>query len=104
MPLFSSQGYVLKGWVDLTSNKPHVVKKSIKYLEQGTQDTKDVLGLMGKVGGRWGNGDGRVGGLGGWGVQVSQVDDSYPGSRQSRARPFLLCFTVLVGVHHIVEC
>jgi hypothetical protein len=46
-----SQGYVLKGWVDLTSSKPHVVKKSIKYLEQGTQDTKDVLGLMGKVSG-----------------------------------------------------
>lgn len=42
---------MLKGWVDLTSSKPHVVKKSIKYLEQGTQDTKDVLGFMGKVGG-----------------------------------------------------
>lgn len=48
-PLVLSQGYVLKGWVDLTTNKPHVMKKSIKYLEQGTQDTKDVLGLMGKV-------------------------------------------------------
>lgn len=47
---------MLKGWVDLTSNKPQVVKKSIKYLEQGTQDTKDVLGLMGKVGrGKWGS-------------------------------------------------
>ncbi|OBS75116.1 hypothetical protein A6R68_14362 [Neotoma lepida] len=45
----SKEGYVLRGWVDLTSNKPHVVKKSIKYLEQGTQDTKDVLGLMGKA-------------------------------------------------------
>ncbi|KAK7816734.1 hypothetical protein U0070_009259, partial [Myodes glareolus] len=45
----SKEGYVLKGWVDLTSNKPHVVKKSIKYLEQGTHDTKDVLGLMGKA-------------------------------------------------------
>lgn len=42
---------MLKGWVDLTSSKPHVVKKSIKYLEQGTQDTKDVLGFMGKVSG-----------------------------------------------------
>ncbi|XP_048190577.1 tetratricopeptide repeat protein 21A isoform X2 [Perognathus longimembris pacificus] len=40
---------VLKGWVDLTSDKPHIVKKSIKYLDQGTQDTKDVLGLMGKA-------------------------------------------------------
>ncbi|XP_038179194.1 tetratricopeptide repeat protein 21A isoform X3 [Arvicola amphibius] len=45
----SKEGYVLKGWVDLTSNKPHVVKKSIKYLEQGTQDAKDLLGLMGKA-------------------------------------------------------
>lgn len=45
----SKEGYVLKGWVDLTSNKPHVVKKSIKYLEQGTQDPRDVLGLMGKA-------------------------------------------------------
>lgn len=48
--LLASQGYVLRGWVDLTSDKPHTVKKSIKYLEQGLQDTKDVLGLMGKVG------------------------------------------------------
>ncbi|XP_008834599.1 tetratricopeptide repeat protein 21A isoform X1 [Nannospalax galili] len=45
----SREGYILKGWVDLTCNKPHIVKKSIKYLEQGTQDTKDVLGLMGKA-------------------------------------------------------
>lgn len=61
-PPFLFQGYVLKGWVDLTSSKPHIVKKSIKYLEQGTQDTKDVLGLMGKVcGGGWGQGKGRGG-------------------------------------------
>lgn len=50
-PLFLCQGYVLRGWVDLSSDKPHTVKKSIKYLEYGIQDTKDVLGLMGKVGG-----------------------------------------------------
>lgn len=36
--------------MDLTSDKPYTVKKSIKYLEQGLQDSKDVLGLMGKVG------------------------------------------------------
>lgn len=59
--LFLSQGYVLRGWVDLTSDKPHAVKKSIKYLEQGIQDTKDVLGLMGKVG----SGEGR-GGVPAW--------------------------------------
>ncbi|XP_037703418.1 tetratricopeptide repeat protein 21A isoform X2 [Choloepus didactylus] len=45
----SKEGYVLRGWMDLTSDKPHSVKKSIKYLEQGIQDTKDVLGLMGKA-------------------------------------------------------
>ncbi|KAB0390540.1 hypothetical protein E2I00_017559 [Balaenoptera physalus] len=44
-----SSGYVLRGWVDLSSDKPHTVKKSIKYLEHGIQDTKDVLGLMGKL-------------------------------------------------------
>ncbi|XP_057561624.1 tetratricopeptide repeat protein 21A isoform X2 [Hippopotamus amphibius kiboko] len=45
----SREGYVLRGWMDLSSDKPHVVKKSIKYLEHGIQDTKDVLGLMGKA-------------------------------------------------------
>ncbi|XP_042528664.1 LOW QUALITY PROTEIN: tetratricopeptide repeat protein 21A [Dipodomys spectabilis] len=43
------EGLILKGWVDLTSDKPHLVKKAIKYLDQGTQDTKDLLGLMGKA-------------------------------------------------------
>ncbi|XP_077929541.1 tetratricopeptide repeat protein 21A isoform X4 [Halichoerus grypus] len=45
----SRESYVLRGWVDLTSDKPYTVKKSIKYLEQGLQDSKDVLGLMGKA-------------------------------------------------------
>uniref|UniRef100_A0A8C6C5W9 Tetratricopeptide repeat domain 21A n=1 Tax=Monodon monoceros TaxID=40151 RepID=A0A8C6C5W9_MONMO len=45
----SREGYVLRGWVDLSSDKPHTVKKSIKYLEHGIQDNKDVLGLMGKA-------------------------------------------------------
>lgn len=51
---------MLRGWVDLTSDKPHTVKKSIKYLEQGTQDAKDVLGLMGKVSSGEGRADVRV--------------------------------------------
>ena len=59
LPLFLCQGYVLRGWVDLSSDKPHTVKKSIKYLEHGIQDTKDVLGLMGKVG----SGEARGGGV-----------------------------------------
>ncbi|CAK7311819.1 Tetratricopeptide repeat protein 21A [Vulpes lagopus] len=45
----SREGLVLQGWVDLTSDKPHIVKKSTKFLEQGIQDAKDVLGLMGKA-------------------------------------------------------
>ncbi|XP_040850864.1 tetratricopeptide repeat protein 21A isoform X1 [Ochotona curzoniae] len=45
----SGEDSVLRGWVDLTSDNPQVVKKSIKYLEQGLQDSKDVLGLMGKA-------------------------------------------------------
>ncbi|XP_003794524.1 tetratricopeptide repeat protein 21A isoform X1 [Otolemur garnettii] len=45
----SRECLVLRGWVDLTSDKPHIVKKAIKYLEQGVQDNKDVLGLMGKA-------------------------------------------------------
>ncbi|XP_070247681.1 tetratricopeptide repeat protein 21A isoform X5 [Myotis yumanensis] len=43
------EGCVLKGLVDLTSDKPHTAKKAIKYLEQGVQDNKDVLGLLGKA-------------------------------------------------------
>ncbi|XP_004676352.2 PREDICTED: tetratricopeptide repeat protein 21A [Condylura cristata] len=49
IPSHVREGYVLRGWVDLTSDKPHTVKKAIKYLEQGIQDSKDVLGLMGKA-------------------------------------------------------
>ncbi|XP_074140493.1 tetratricopeptide repeat protein 21A isoform X6 [Sminthopsis crassicaudata] len=45
----SREGYVLRGWVDFTSDKQHNVKKSIKYFDQGIRDTKDVLGLMGKA-------------------------------------------------------
>lgn len=50
------QAYVLRGWVDLTSDKPHTAKKAIEYLEQGIRDAKDVLGLMGKVGSGKGRG------------------------------------------------
>ncbi|XP_075412150.1 tetratricopeptide repeat protein 21A [Tenrec ecaudatus] len=45
----SREGYVLKGWIDLTSDNQNTVKKSIRYLEQGIQDTRDVLGVMGKA-------------------------------------------------------
>ncbi|XP_069067179.1 tetratricopeptide repeat protein 21A isoform X1 [Pleurodeles waltl] len=45
----SQAGLVLKGWVDSSSDKDLVVKKSIKYLEEGSQDSSDVFGAMGKV-------------------------------------------------------
>lgn len=44
------QGQVLKGWIYVTSDKQHSVKKSIKYLEEGIQDNTDIFGMMGKVG------------------------------------------------------
>ncbi|XP_068940430.1 tetratricopeptide repeat protein 21A isoform X2 [Petaurus breviceps papuanus] len=43
------EGYVLRGWVDFTSDKQNSAKKSIKYFDQGIRDSKDVLGLMGKA-------------------------------------------------------
>ncbi|XP_019385707.1 PREDICTED: tetratricopeptide repeat protein 21A isoform X3 [Crocodylus porosus] len=45
----SREGLVLKGWVYSTSDKPNAVKKSIKYLDEGTQDTTDIFGMMGKI-------------------------------------------------------
>ncbi|XP_075778960.1 tetratricopeptide repeat protein 21A isoform X4 [Pelodiscus sinensis] len=45
----SREGLVLKGWVYCTSDKPHAVKKSIKYLDEGIQDTTDIFGMMGKA-------------------------------------------------------
>lgn len=44
------QGLVLKGWIYVTSDKQHAVKKSIKYLDEGIQDNTDIFGMMGKVG------------------------------------------------------
>ncbi|XP_069503848.1 tetratricopeptide repeat protein 21A isoform X2 [Ambystoma mexicanum] len=45
----SHEGLVLKGWVDCSSDKELVVKKSIKYLEEGIKDSSDVFGVLGKV-------------------------------------------------------
>ncbi|XP_060639450.2 tetratricopeptide repeat protein 21A [Anolis sagrei] len=43
------EGLVLKGWVYVTSDKPHAVKKSIKYLDEGNPDSSDIFGMMGKA-------------------------------------------------------
>ncbi|XP_070582558.1 tetratricopeptide repeat protein 21A isoform X2 [Erythrolamprus reginae] len=45
----AKEGQVLKGWIYVTSDKQHSVKKSIKYLEEGIQDNTDIFGMMGKV-------------------------------------------------------
>ncbi|XP_014375105.1 tetratricopeptide repeat protein 21A [Alligator sinensis] len=45
----SREGLVLKGWVYSTSDKQNAFKKSIKYLDEGTQDTTDIFGMMGKI-------------------------------------------------------
>nr|XP_056713559.1 tetratricopeptide repeat protein 21A [Euleptes europaea] len=43
------EGLILKGWIYVTSDKPHYVKKSIKYLDEGIQDNGDIFGMMGKA-------------------------------------------------------
>uniref|UniRef100_A0A670ZX45 Tetratricopeptide repeat domain 21A n=1 Tax=Pseudonaja textilis TaxID=8673 RepID=A0A670ZX45_PSETE len=45
----AKEGQVLKGWIYVTSDKQHSVKKSIKYLEEGIQDNTDIFGMMGKA-------------------------------------------------------
>ncbi|KAJ7322130.1 hypothetical protein JRQ81_018417 [Phrynocephalus forsythii] len=43
------EGLVLKGWIYVTSDQSHAVKKAIKYLDEGNQDNTDIFGMMGKV-------------------------------------------------------
>lgn len=76
---------MLRGWVDLTSDKPHAVKKSIKYLDQGTQDTRDVLGLMGKVGS--GEGQGAVSPTGPLEPETLQVTSGWSPRRRGAEAP-----------------
>nr|XP_033787611.1 tetratricopeptide repeat protein 21A [Geotrypetes seraphini] len=45
----SKESLVLKGWVDFTSGKDFIVKKSIKYLNEGIQDTNDIFAIIGKT-------------------------------------------------------
>lgn len=51
IPAYSCfQGIILKGWIDLTSNKEAYAKKSGKYFDEGLKENSSILGLMGKVG------------------------------------------------------
>uniref|UniRef100_A0AAY4BBA0 Tetratricopeptide repeat domain 21B n=1 Tax=Denticeps clupeoides TaxID=299321 RepID=A0AAY4BBA0_9TELE len=45
----SKEGVILKGWIDLTSNKDSYAKKSGKYFDEGLKDNNSILALMGKV-------------------------------------------------------
>lgn len=40
---------MLKGWIDLRSNKEAYVKKSGKYFDEALKERSDAFALMGKV-------------------------------------------------------
>lgn len=43
------KGIILKGWIDLTSDKDAYAKKSGKYFDEGLKENGSILALMGKV-------------------------------------------------------
>lgn len=45
----SREGIILKGWIDLTSNKDAYAKKAGKYFDEGLKERADVFALMGKA-------------------------------------------------------
>ncbi|XP_015209733.2 tetratricopeptide repeat protein 21B isoform X1 [Lepisosteus oculatus] len=45
----TKEGLILKGWIELSSDKEYNRNISIKYFDEGVQESKNVLGLMGKV-------------------------------------------------------
>ncbi|XP_030641842.1 tetratricopeptide repeat protein 21B [Chanos chanos] len=45
----SKEGIILKGWIDLTSNKEAYAKKSGKYFEEALKEKSYVFALMGKA-------------------------------------------------------
>ncbi|XP_048050611.1 tetratricopeptide repeat protein 21B isoform X1 [Megalobrama amblycephala] len=45
----SKEGIVLKGWIDLRSNKDANAKKSGKYFDEALKEKSDIFALMGKV-------------------------------------------------------
>ncbi|XP_015214562.1 tetratricopeptide repeat protein 21B isoform X1 [Lepisosteus oculatus] len=45
----AKEGLILKGWIDVTSNKDSYVKKAVKYFDEGLKEKADVFALMGKV-------------------------------------------------------
>uniref|UniRef100_A0A8B9LA54 Tetratricopeptide repeat domain 21B n=1 Tax=Astyanax mexicanus TaxID=7994 RepID=A0A8B9LA54_ASTMX len=45
----STEGIILKGWIDLTSGKDAYAKKSGKYFEESLKEQINIFALMGKV-------------------------------------------------------
>uniref|UniRef100_A0A672QNQ7 Tetratricopeptide repeat protein 21B-like n=1 Tax=Sinocyclocheilus grahami TaxID=75366 RepID=A0A672QNQ7_SINGR len=45
----SKEGIVLKGWIELRSNKDAYAKKSGKYFDEALKEKSDIFALMGKV-------------------------------------------------------
>ncbi|XP_053264599.1 tetratricopeptide repeat protein 21B isoform X3 [Podarcis raffonei] len=45
----STEGLILKGWLDVTSGKEASIKKAVKYFDEGLQNGNDTFGLMGKA-------------------------------------------------------
>ncbi|XP_062313935.1 tetratricopeptide repeat protein 21B [Osmerus eperlanus] len=45
----SREGIILKGWIDVTSNKDAYAKKAGKYFDEGLKERVDVFALMGKA-------------------------------------------------------
>ncbi|XP_034282528.1 tetratricopeptide repeat protein 21B isoform X4 [Pantherophis guttatus] len=45
----SKEGWILKGWLDVTSGKEASIKKAGKCFDEGLQNENDIFGLMGKA-------------------------------------------------------
>ncbi|XP_066543938.1 tetratricopeptide repeat protein 21B isoform X2 [Amia ocellicauda] len=45
----AKEGLILKGWIDVTSNKDASVKKAGKYFDEALKEGADVFALMGKA-------------------------------------------------------
>uniref|UniRef100_A0A8C6VGL8 Tetratricopeptide repeat protein 21A/21B N-terminal ARM repeat domain-containing protein n=1 Tax=Naja naja TaxID=35670 RepID=A0A8C6VGL8_NAJNA len=45
----SKEGWILKGWLDVTSGKEASIKKAGKCFDEGLQDGNDIFALMGKT-------------------------------------------------------
>ncbi|XP_064419793.1 tetratricopeptide repeat protein 21B [Latimeria chalumnae] len=45
----AKEGWILKGWIDLTCGREAYAKKSIKCFDEGMQDAKNIFAMMGRA-------------------------------------------------------